>query len=87
MFEPTPPTIDPDALPTPTWKSRLLTGVAGGALGYGVGFLASLVARGDWNAGEGKNIIRGAFNATQAPARWGTGHTHGVIQVVTLGQG
>jgi hypothetical protein len=63
MFDPAPPAIDTAAFSAPTWKSRLLTGVAGAVLGAGVGFFASQVATGDWDEGEGEEINRRTWAA------------------------
>jgi hypothetical protein len=44
----------------PTWRHRLLTAVGGAALGAGVGFFASQIARGDWDDGPGQPQINRA---------------------------
>jgi hypothetical protein len=54
------PAFAVDAVPQavgPRWQHRLLTAVGGAALGAGVGFFASQVARGDWDDGPGQPQI------------------------------
>jgi hypothetical protein len=41
--------LDTAAFEQPSWKSRIVTGLAGAALGAGIGFFASQVAQGDWD--------------------------------------
>lgn len=38
----------------PLWPNRVLTALAGGVLGAGLGFFASQVVRGDWDDGPGQ---------------------------------
>ncbi len=41
----------------PSLKNRFLTGLAGAALGAGIGYFASQVATGSWDEGQGKSIV------------------------------
>lgn len=43
--------------PGPHWHHRVLSAVGGAALGAGIGFFASQVARGDWDDGPGQPQI------------------------------
>jgi hypothetical protein len=48
----------------PSWSSRLASGLAGAAIGAGLGYFASQVSRGDWDEGGGrKEINRSAWAA------------------------
>ncbi|MEJ2205585.1 MAG: hypothetical protein P8170_15915 [Gemmatimonadota bacterium] len=53
------PAFSMDAIPQigPTWRHRLLTAMGGAALGAGIGFFASQLARGDWDDGPGQPQI------------------------------
>lgn len=44
-------------LGAPMWPNRVLTALAGGMLGAGLGFFASQVVRGDWDDGPGQPSI------------------------------
>ena len=47
-----------------SWKSRLTSGLAGAAIGAGLGYFASQLTRGDWDEGGGrKEINRSAWAA------------------------
>lgn len=45
------PTTDP----APSWPDRIFTALGGAALGAGLGYFASQVARGDWDNAPGPN--------------------------------
>ncbi len=47
------PQLDPGFTEAPSWQSRILTGVGGALLGAFIGYFASQVAVGDWEATEG----------------------------------
>ncbi|MBT8397840.1 MAG: hypothetical protein HKO65_07970 [Gemmatimonadetes bacterium] len=41
----------------PSWTNRILSGLAGAAVGAGIGYFASQVASSDWEAGKGHSIL------------------------------
>ena len=49
LFHPLP--MDTTAFDHPSFRNRILTGLAGAALGAGIGFFASHLAQGDWDEG------------------------------------
>jgi hypothetical protein len=52
----------------PLWPNRVLTALAGGVLGAGLGFFASQVVRGDWDDGPGQPSINRPLWAAAAGA-------------------
>lgn len=56
--------LDDAATQGGSWKSRLASGLAGAAIGAGLGYFASQLTRGDWDEdGGGKEINRSAWAA------------------------
>jgi hypothetical protein len=49
--------IDQALADPPSLKNRILTGLAGAALGAGMGYFASQVATGDWEKGSGEGGV------------------------------
>ncbi len=49
--------IQPTDSQQASWKSRIMTGLAGAVLGAGIGFFASQVFQGDWDEGGGGQAV------------------------------
>jgi len=49
--------VDATSSETSSWKGRIPSALAGAALGAGLGYFASQVARGDWDEGGGQKEI------------------------------
>jgi hypothetical protein len=78
-----PPALPIDTLssPDPGWTNRILTGLAGAAIGAGLGYFASQVATGDWEIRDGRGGIHrptwtaiggagGLLLGVSIPIRW-----------------
>jgi len=66
----------------PSWRHRVLTAVGGAALGAGVGFFASQIARSDWSERPGVSTSpRGTWAAVGA----GVGLSFGIAFPVSFG--
>jgi len=52
----------------PMWPNRILTALAGGVIGAGLGFFASQVVRGDWDEGPDQSSIHRPLWAAAAGA-------------------